>query len=72
MKKLSELTKNKKFQKGEGVEWKVIGSELTEYFGKNAYWILWRYPKHKIYEKFKAIKTEGKKDLAYFIGMLKK
>ncbi|HCW06223.1 MAG TPA: hypothetical protein DGG95_02535 [Cytophagales bacterium] len=39
-------------------EWRVLGSELTAHFGKNCYWLLWRYPKHNIYEKFKIAKKE--------------
>lgn len=75
MEKLSEKLKNKKFRQPIGnqvaTEWKEMGKELTAYFGKNCYWLPWRYEKWRLYEKFKAIKTEGKKDLAYFIGMLK-
>ena len=65
MKNIKDLVKNKKFQKGESVEWKEMGKELTAYFGKNCYWLPWRYEKWRLYEKFKAIKTEGKKDLAF-------
>lgn len=71
MESIQSKLKNKKFQKGESVEWKEIGKELTAYFGKNCYWIPWKYEKWKIYEKFKAIKETGKKDLGYFLGMFK-
>ena len=59
-------------EKAPSLEWKEMGKELTAYFGKNCYWLPWKYEKWKLYEKFKAIKQEGKKDLKYFIGMLKK
>jgi hypothetical protein len=51
-------------------EWRVLGSELSAYFGKNCYWLLWRYPKHKIYEKFKLAQQE-ERNFKYFLGMLK-
>jgi hypothetical protein len=50
-------------------EWQELGKELTAKFGKNCYWILWKYPIHKIYE---ALKVVGDKDLKYFIGILNK
>jgi hypothetical protein len=73
MEQLKEKLNLKRFRKEEkpSVEWKEMGKEMTAYFGKNCYWLPWKYEKWKLYEKFKAIKTEGKKDFKYFIGMLK-
>jgi len=63
-----------KYQQAEKptTEWQELGKELTAYFKKNCYWLLWRYPIWKVRAQFKAIQDLGKDDLKYFIGMLKK
>ena len=52
-------------------EWKELGKELTDYFGKNCYWLPWKFPIWKIRQQFKTIQELEKKDFKYFIGMLK-
>jgi hypothetical protein len=74
MERLSEKLNIKRYKKESqpSVEWKETAKEMTAYFGKNCYWLPWKYEKWKIYEKFKQIKEQGKKDLGYFLGMLNK
>lgn len=76
MQLLKEKLKNRHFKKEtkKTSEWQEIGTELTKFFGTNCYWLLWKYPIQKIYEKFKEIKKleKTKQTLNYFIGCLHK
>ena len=71
---IKKLLQNKKFQKEikKTSEWQTLGKEMTAYFGKNCFWLPWKFEMNKIYEKFKEIQKLGKKDFKYFLGMLKK
>jgi hypothetical protein len=73
MQSIKDKLKTKKFQvvNDKATWFSEWSKEATAYFGKNCFWMPYKYEKWKLYEKFKAIKTEGKKDLNYFIGMLK-
>jgi len=74
MKSIKEKLKNKKFQKSEKktTEWQEMGKELSAYFKKNCYWLLWRYPKQKVYEAYRECQTRKIASIEYFIGILRK
>ena len=73
-----EISKDyvKKFKKSKDTWYGILGQEMTEYFGRNCFWIAYQFEEWKIREKFKAIQdlndSNKKRSLAYFIGMLRK
>jgi len=73
MKSISELVNQKKYQpeKKETNWYKQLGKEMTEYFGKNCYWIPYRYEQWKIRQAFKTMQDLDKKEFGYFLGILK-
>lgn len=62
--------KNFRIDNRMSTEWQEMGKELTAHFNRNCYWLLWRYPIHKIREKFKSAQKENW-DIRYFIGALR-
>jgi hypothetical protein len=74
MDNLKILLEKKQFKKiKEDSTWyKELGKEMTDYFGKNCYWLPFKYPQYKLREKFKAIQGLENKEFKYFLGMLNK
>ncbi len=73
MELLKEKLKNKKYQaaKTETNWYRELGKEMTAYFGKNCFWLPYRYEQWKLREKFRIAQQE-EKNFQYFIGMLNK
>ncbi len=71
---IKSLLKNKTFQKQEKESnwYQELGREMTAYFGKNCYFLPYRYEQWKLRQKFKEIQElpKEKRNFKYFIGML--
>lgn len=65
-----------KFQKEtkKSTEHQEFAKELTEYFGKNCYWLPYKFEMWKLREKFKSIKElpKEKQNIRFYLGMLRK
>lgn len=74
MQSLKEKLKNKKWKKEEkpSTEWQEMGKEMSKFFKANCYWLMWKYPKQKIYEGYRECQTRKIASLNYLLGILKK
>ncbi len=75
MELLKEKLEGKKFltQRIHTTERQELGKELTVYFKKNCYWIMWRFEMWKIRSAFKEHQNlpKDKKTFNYFLEMLR-
>lgn len=60
MKKLKfNISKYKKPKSKHKTQWQELGEELTNYFGVNCYWVLWKYDTGRVRTEFGVCKQEG-------------
>lgn len=73
-KKKAEYEKNTKKGKKIDFEFQELGIALKDYFGINLFWIFYRAwcSEAKVRKALDICKAKGKKDVSYFIGIIKK
>jgi hypothetical protein len=52
--------------------WQVLADEMTDYFGKNCYWIFWKKEEWKIRAAFKVCQERGVRNVGYLLGVIKR
>jgi hypothetical protein len=64
---MKKIVINKTFTK-EDKEWfQLFGEEATKWFGKNCYWVPWKYSRAKIDYAWSIAQKERDKNFAHFI-----
>jgi len=51
-------------------EWQALGEEMTEWYGKNCYWIPHKYHVQRIKDAFFLLKKEGDTELTHLLKKL--
>lgn len=67
MKKLN--FKNYKIK--EKKNWKDKAAELTKYYGRNCFWLFYRFHPYKIEQAYKKALEEGDTDFTHFMQFLR-
>jgi len=52
--------------------WQVLADEMTEFFGVNCYWILWKEEEWKVREAFKICQEKQITKVGYLLGIIKR
>ena len=72
MKSLLARRKGSSSTKRFNAGWQVLADEMTEFFGVNCYWILWKKEEWKIRAAFKICREKGIRNVGYLLGVIKK
>lgn len=60
-----------RFQVEEKTEWwKEAGKEMSAFFGKNVYWIFWKYGRDQIDRAYAIAQKEGDRDFTHFMNRI--
>lgn len=70
---MKKLQLNRTFTVQEKKEewWQLAGKEMTAFFGRNCYWIFWKYPRIKIERAWHLATKENDKDWTHFLHNMK-
>ena len=66
--KRKSSSSTKRFNAG----WQVLADEMTEFFGLNCYWILWKEEEWKVREAFKICREKQIPKVGYLLGIIKR
>lgn len=69
---MKTISFNKTFTVEKKVEWwKEAGKEMTAFFGKNCYWIFWKFKRENIERAWHIANKEGDREWTHFLNNLK-
>ena len=72
MKSLLARRKSSSSTKRFNAGWQVLADEMTEYFGVNCYWILWKKEEWKVRAAFKICQEKQITKVGYLLGIIKR
>ena len=72
MKTLLARRKSSSSTKRFNAGWQVLADEMTEFFGVNCYWILWKKEEWKIRAAFKICQEKQITKVGYLLGIIKR
>lgn len=69
MKNLKEALGGREFSTESKEEWfQLAGKEMTAFFGKNCYWVFYKYPREAIERAYDIAKKENNKDFSHYLN----
>ncbi len=54
-----------------GEWWQEVGKEISTFYGKNCYWVFWKYQEQRINRAFHMAQKAGDRDFSHFIQNIK-
>lgn len=64
--KLPTVLKEKK-----GEWWQEVSKPITQFFGRNCYWVFWKFPEGKVMRAWHIAQKESDHDFTHFMQNIK-